>query len=158
MNANRLIFLRLSEEVTGYSTADLDGTGMVDAFRTVIEGALGDTLTLDFYGLASAVIEPSDPVQREDVMRTKVLPSPVFWPVVSGLISLWYLGTWATLPDSWYAATGLKKPVAGEPGFGGVVSPQSYVEQLSYRTAGAHTPGAKPTGYGSWSIPPVFKI
>jgi hypothetical protein len=156
MNANRPIFLRFSEEITAYSSLDLEGTGMVDIYQAVLEGAVGSTLLPSFYALASAVTSPVDAVQREDVMRTKVLPSPIFWPVVSNLISLWYLGNWIIFPDSWYTATGLKKPANGEPGFGGVPSPQAYVEQLSYRTAGAHTPGAKPTGYGSWSIPPVF--
>jgi hypothetical protein len=156
MNANRPVFLRFSEEITAYSSPELQGTGMVDTYQAVLEGAVGSTLLPSFYALASSVTSAVNGVQREDLMRTKVLPSPIFWPMVSNLISLWYLGNWIIFPDSWYTATGLKKPANGEPGFGGVPSPQAYVEQLSYRTAGAHTPGAKPTGYGSWSIPPVF--
>ena len=33
---------------------------------------------------------------------------------------------------------------------------QAYTAQLAYRAAGAHPPGANPTGYGSWSLDPVF--
>jgi hypothetical protein len=159
MNANRATFLKFSEEVTGYSSLDLEGTGLVDVYQAVVEGAIGDTLGAQFYALAAEVVSPVDPVQRENGMRAQVLPSAIFWPVVSNLISLWYLGSWTILPDSWFVATGRTKPGVGETGSSGLPSSQAtqaYIEQLSYRTAGAHTPGARPTGYGSWSIPPVL--
>jgi hypothetical protein len=38
VNANRATILRYSEEVTGYSSLDLEGTGLVDL---PVEGALG---------------------------------------------------------------------------------------------------------------------
>ncbi len=98
----------------------------------------------------------NDPGEREKRIRTSLLPPSKFWPVVSSLIGLWYLGIWTQLPDSWYAATGLPIPGSNDPGSTHTPSQLAYIEQLSYRTADAHTPGAKPTGFGSWSTPPVL--
>ena len=156
MDGNSATFLNFNAEITGYSAVDLEGTGLVAGYQQLLEGALGENLTKQFYALANGVLAYKDPAQRENEMRTKVLPSTIFWPIVANLIALWYLGTWTVLPDTWYIATGMTKPGVGEPGSTHVPSAQAYIEQLSYRTAGAHTPGAKPTGYASWSIPPVF--
>jgi hypothetical protein len=93
MEANRITFLKFSKEITGCTSPDLEGTGLVDVYRTTVEGVIGPVLSYSFYVLASAVVTPNDPVQRENEMRTKTLPSPVFWPVVSSTISVWYLGT-----------------------------------------------------------------
>jgi len=157
MDSNRLLFLKFSQEVTGYSYLELAGTGLVDEYRGIIEGALGEALSIYFYAKAREVMGIEDSEERKRKMTAEVLPSPILWPVVSNLVSLWYLGAWTVLPDSWYIATGGTKPGVGEPGSSKVPSSSNaYIEQLSYRTAGAHTPGTKPTGFGGWSIPPVF--
>jgi hypothetical protein len=157
MNPNRAVFLQFSEAVTGYSSLELEGTGMVDIYQAVIEQALPASIVDTFYEAATSATAPTDLKQQASVITSEIVPSPLLWPIVSNLVSLWYLGTWNVLPDTWYTASGLPKPASGD--LGSAVfqpSPNAYIEQLSYRTAGAHTPGAKPTGYGSWSIPPAF--
>lgn len=157
MDRNRLVFLAFSEAVTGYSSLELEGTGLVDDYQGLLDGALGEEISIQFYSVAREITEIADPQERQKKIAEEVVSSPVLWPIVSNLISLWYLGTWTVLPDSWYVATGGTKPGVGEPGSSKVPpSSRAYIEQLSYRTAGAHTPGAKPTGFGGWSLPPVF--
>jgi len=156
VNTNRKTFLHFCGAITGYSPLELEGTGLVDDYQELLEQVIGQALVLEFYNLAAPIVALEDPAARDERIRSAILPSSVFWPIVANLISLWYLGFWNTLPDSWYTLTGWPKPGPGEVGFGHVPSAKAYIEQLSYRTAGAHTPGAKPTGFGSWAIPPVF--
>jgi hypothetical protein len=158
MNPDRAVFLDFCSVITGYSNFILEGTGLVDTYQELIETVLGPKLSSEFYGLAKSVVSHPNIDERENQVRTSVLSSSTFWPVVSGLIALWYLGTWAQLPDRWYAAAGLPVPGPNDPGRTHVPTPGAYTEQLSYRTAVAHPPGAKPTGYGSWSTPPVVSF
>jgi hypothetical protein len=155
MNTKRPIFLRFCSEITGYTCFKLEGTSLVDTYQKLLEDVLGSKLE-EFYNLIESVVSLEKPEQREEKISATLLPPSIYWPVVSGLISLWYLGYWSRLPDSWYLATGLPVPGPNDPGRTHVPSAAAYTEQLSYRTAGAHPPGAKPTGYGGWSIPPVF--
>ena len=155
MNPNRQIFLRFCAEMTGYTAISLEGTGLVDLFQQLLETVIGENIARDLYGLAESILSIGDPAKREELIRTSILPSAIIWPVVSNLIGLWYLGAWNQLSPAWYAAAGLPVPGPGDAGQTHVPSASSYTEQLAYRTAGAHTPGAKPPGFGSWSIPPV---
>jgi hypothetical protein len=66
MNENRATFLKFSEEVTGYSSLDLEGTGLVDVYQTVVEGAIGETLAAQFYALTTTVGSPVDPLERDN--------------------------------------------------------------------------------------------
>ncbi len=157
VNEYRTIFVEFCAFLTGYSVTALEGTGLPDTYQQLLEQVLGHSLMQQFHELSHKVVALSEPASREEEMRRSVLPSPIFWPVVSNLISLWYMGSWAQLPDEWYAATGMPKPGPNDAGRTHVPTEAAYTEQLSYRTAGAHTPGAKPTGFGSWSIPPIFK-
>jgi hypothetical protein len=156
MNAKRAIFVDFCSEITGYSKFELEGTGVVDSYQELLEKVLGPELVSEFYRLAEAVVRLDDPEDREKRIRDCLLPPSMFGPVVSSLISLWYLGTWTQLPNTWYAATGLPIPGPNDPGRTHTPSELAYIEQLSYRTAEAHPPGAKPTGFGSWSTRPVF--
>lgn len=149
-------FLSFCSEITGYSAFDLEGTGLVDAYRQLIEDVLGPQLTRELNTLVDDVLfYPEGSKERDDVFRQHLLAPSLFWPVVSALISLWYLGTWNQLPETWYAAVGMPMPGPHDAGRTHVPSMLSYIEQLSYRTASAHTPGAKPPGFGSWSKVPV---
>jgi len=154
MSDQRHIFLEFSSVLTGYSTLELEGTGLVGTYQELLGNVLGPTLTSEFYSLAGVVVSAVDADSREQKVREAFLPSK-FWPVLTSLIWLWYLGAWTQLPDSWYAATGLPVPVPGDPGSTHTPSELAYIEQLSYRTAEAHTPGAKPTGFASWGMAPV---
>jgi hypothetical protein len=89
---------------------------------------------------------------------------------VCALTEMWYLGHWPALPAEAYALltknygdhTDTMAPAVREmttkgvpPNVSFVVSPQSYVESLVWRTfVGGHPLGAKPPGFGSWAVPP----
>jgi hypothetical protein len=155
MMTTRDLFLGLSSELTGYSQFDLEGTGLVNSYKELLENILGPSFSSEFYTMADSILSAAD----ADILRQNIhdvlLPPSIFRPVVSSLIALWYLGSWNQLPDSWYAAVGLPVPDANEAGSSRTPSELAYVEQLSYPAVGAHTPGAKPTGFGSWSREPV---
>jgi hypothetical protein len=156
MRANRTVFLAFSAELTGYSEIDLEGTGLVDAYQSLVEQQAGAKITEMFYAAAGAVVSHQKEKARARAMRIDVLASPTIWPLCSALIVLWYQGSWTTLPASWYAGAGSTAPKGVTPGQTFVPSAQAYTAQLAYRAAGAHPPGANPTGFGSWGIEPVF--
>ncbi|MDB5347057.1 MAG: hypothetical protein JWP89_5434 [Schlesneria sp.] len=155
MNPKRHTFLEFCVEITGYPSVVLEGTGVVDLNQQLLEDVLGSTLIAKFYLLIETVLALSDASEREKRIRETVLPSPLFGPVVTNLIRLWYLGYWRELPDDWRQMTSRPKPGPTDAGRTHVPSELSYIEQLSYRTARAHPPGAKPTGFGSWSRQPL---
>jgi hypothetical protein len=155
-SGRRAVFLAMSAELTGYSEVDLEGTGNVDSFLALFEAQTGPTALVRFWAAAAAVLTHSSPPAREAAMRIDVLPSPTVWPMCVCLISLWYQGYWPALPASWYAGVSTPTPAGWSATQKVVPSAQAYTEQLAFRAAGAHPPGANPTGYGSWSIDPVF--
>jgi len=150
------LFLQFSAEITGYPASTLQGTGLVELYSKLVGDVLGPALAPRFYAHAEAILSLGTPQAREQRITELILHSPIFWPVTANLIALWYLGLWTKLPDEWYQAQGLGLPGPSDPGRTHVPSASAYTEQLSYRTAGAHPPGAKPTGFQSWSVPPVF--
>jgi hypothetical protein len=102
------------------------------------------------------VLQRGSAAARAEAMRIDVLPSPTVWPMCASLIMLWYQGFWPALAASWYSGVGSAKPKGWSDTQKIVPSAQAYTAQLAYRAAGAHPPGANPTGHGSWSIDPVF--
>ena len=156
MSLSRSMFLDFCGEVTGYSAFDLEGTGLVDDHHQLVQAVLGPELT-EALGerLRVALAYPAGSEGRRLAIAELRASGSPFGPVVTALMSLWYLGTWNQLSDAWYAAVGRPVPGAADPGRTHVPSALAYIEQLSYRTALAHTPGAKATGFGSWSKPPI---
>ena len=65
---------------------------------------------------------------------------------------MWYLGSWFPPPESWFAAY---TKVKQNDSLQRVVSAVTYKEGLVWKAIGAHPPGAKPPGFGSWSKPPA---
>ncbi len=151
MDDTRSLFLNLSSEITGYSPLELETTGLVDLYHELIEEILAARLA-DFYGFAKSVVDSSGALEETGRVMAS---SSVFWPVVSSLISLWYLGSWTQLSNEWYAQTGLPIPGPADAGRTHTPSSLAYIEQLSYRTADAHPPAAKATGFGTWGRQPV---
>jgi hypothetical protein len=157
MDKNRQIFLELSSELTGYSTVDLEGTGLVDDYWKLVEHEVTDQVADQLYVMAATVIGIKNEAKRNHAMHINIVASPTLWPICTALINLWYLGQWSSMSVLWYqyyAHTGVPPKV--EPSRTFVPSAAAYTEQLSYRAAGAHPPGAHPTGFGSWGIDPVF--
>jgi hypothetical protein len=155
-STKRAVFLAFSAELTGYNETELEGTGNVDSFHTLIESQAGTKAMALFYDAAVAVVRHESSATRAEAMRIDVLPSPTVWPMCASLITLWYQGFWPALPSSWYSNVGTSTPKGWSPTQQIVPSAQAYTAQLAYRAAGAHPPGANPTGHGSWSIDPVF--
>lgn len=156
MSADRRLFLEFCAEVTGYTPSDLEGTGLVDEYQALVAQQVGPAITQRLYATVRRVLAHPPGKTREHAMQVDLIASPTLWPVVTSLIQLWYLGSWTSMSAAWYALAGEQPPKGVTPGSSHVPSPQAYVEQLAYRAAGAHPPGAKPTGHGSWAIAPVF--
>ena len=162
MNEKRTLFLDFCSEITGYSPLELETTGLVDLYQELLEKILGARLS-DFYVVAQSMVDASDdsyPTDADPGKAKKLVSlltsSTLFWPVAQALIRLWYLGYWTQLPNEWYAQAGLPLPGPTDAGRTHTPSSLAYIEQLSYRTADAHPPGAKPTGFGSWSWKPAI--
>ena len=153
MPDHRKAFLALSVEVTGYDATDLEGTGLVDEYQALVESVTGSAIAAQLYDTMEEVHRAAPGAARERAMRIDVLASPILWPVLANLIQLWYTGQWNAMPPACYQVSGAKKSADDTTH---VPSVRAYAEQLAYRAAGAHPPGAKPTGHASWSIPPVF--
>jgi hypothetical protein len=161
MDKRRNAFLGLSAELTGYSPLDLEGTGLVDQYFGMVQREIGDDVAQVLYNTANAVLELKGET-REHEMEIQIISSPLFWPVCQSLIALWYLGQWTRMSGNWYKYfAGIKPPPSSPvknipPGGSFVPSALAYTEQLSYRGAGAHPPGAHPTGFGGWGLDPLF--
>jgi hypothetical protein len=132
MPLSRHSFLLICSEITGYSDFELESTGLVDVLAT----------------------EPDTP-ERQAAVDEALRPPSLFWPVISALVSLWYLGTWIQLLASWYTAVGLPLPGPSDAGRTHVPSQLAHIEQLSYRAAFPHAPRANPTAFASWSEAPI---
>ncbi len=157
MDKNRQIFLELSSELTGYSSLDLEGTGLVDHYWKLVEYEITPTVVEQLYNKAKTVLGIKNEADRDHAMQINIAASPTLWPVCSALINLWYLGQWTSMSALWYQYYAhTEVPPNVEPSHSFVPLAAAYTEQLSYRAAGAHPPGAHPTGFGSWGMDPVF--
>lgn len=81
--------------------------------------------------------------------RSKILSDDKLGPVTRSTIKLWFIGTWYQLPMSWrerYGMSELDKTF--------IPSPTAYIEGLLWPSIGAHPPGAKAPGYGTWTGAP----
>lgn len=161
MHKHRNTFLDLSSELTGYSPIELEGTGLVDLYFTLVNHEMGKDGSEILHSAAQSVLK-FEGEARDHAMQVEIIASPLLWPVCQSLVVLWYQGQWTRMSGNWYKYfAGIKpppsKPVKNvEPGKSFVPSAQAYTEQLSYRGAGAHPPGAHPTGFGGWGLDPLF--
>ena len=166
MQRDRQTFLDISSELTGYSPIDLEGTGLVDQYWKLViydvtklaDDKNGKDVPAIFYYAARSVLKQKNEKSRERAMYMNIITSPLLWPLCQSIVFLWYRGEWIRMNDTWYKYyAGFTPPNnKSDPGKSFVPSSQAYTEQLSYRAAGAHPPGAHPTGFGSWSLDPVF--
>jgi hypothetical protein len=146
-------FLKLSSILTDFSVFELRGTGQAELYYTTTTGIVGEGVMgelLDAFGKAENEAQ-GDSAQLGKKMRTLILSDEKLGPVARNLIKLWYIGAWYQLPASWRERFG----VAGEDKTF-IPSPYSYVEGLLWPAIGAHPPGAKAPGYGTWTEPPVI--
>lgn len=155
MHKDKRTFLDLSAELTGYSALDLQGTGLLDTYWKLVEKQIGATVMDQLYTVARKVLSNNDVVERSRVMQIDIVTSPILWPLCRSIVVLWYRGQYNSMSMLWYKYYAKIEP---PPNLTHSIIPsaQAYTEQLAYRGAGAHPPGAHPTGYGSWALDPMF--
>ncbi len=157
MDENHHIFLNLSSELTGYSVIDLEGTGLVYSYQKLVEDEIGKHVATFLYDTTKAVFSHNTTKARDRFMRVDIVASPTLWPICKGIIMLWYYGQWTSMSLVWYRYYARVPPSPNlTPDKTVVPSAAAYTQQLSYKAAGAHPPGAHPTGFGSWGLDPVF--
>ena len=131
-------FLELSAVLTGFSRVQLLGTAMTDEYLRTLEAKLAPD-ALD--ALLAAFERLPKGAARDAAVAGNILGDPEIGPVAHNLILLWYCGTW---PD--------------KSGTNQVVSADAYQAGLQWTAAGAHPPGSRQQGFGSWSAPPETRV
>ena len=137
-------FSKLSVETTGFSLAELQGTGMIRIYFDELGLVLG-------HGIREKYCSST--------LRTVALLSDSLWgPVTRNLIRMWYLGQWRRLPVAWGSGCFSDEDLRGFDEFGRnvdrIISPRAYREGLAWRAVGVNPMGAKQPGFGSWKEAP----
>jgi hypothetical protein len=142
-------FLGLSAALTGFSVFELQGTGVggqyLATLRRIVPSATRDLLA------AWRAIEQAPPAEGVDqAVRARILDDPRLGPVARNVITLWYTGSWAQMPDAWRYANGASRADVAH-----MVSALAYQESLVWKAAGTHPMGANEPGFGTWALPPA---
>jgi hypothetical protein len=143
-------FVGFSAEVTAFKTFELHGTGLAPEYLATVERIVGrprvETLLAAHAGITATSAD-----ERLRTLRLVVFGDEQIGPIARNIVKLWYVGTWFALPASWQERFG---PAPEDHTF--VVSPAAYIEGLLWKAAGAHPPGAKAPGFGSWGEAPII--
>lgn len=142
-------FIRFSSEITGFTDFQLQGTGMADLYYSTVTSVVGASVMEELLAAFDGIKEEGDGLER--ALRTAILGDEKLGPVARNIIKLWYIGTWYQLPASWREQFGVSE---SDRDF--IPSPNAYVEGLLWPAIGAHPPGAKAPGYGTWTEAPVI--
>lgn len=145
-------FLLLSVILTGYSRADLLGTGMADQYYAELSSIVDEDICGDLWTATHKVLKAAgdNGEEIERGVRKLILDNPLLASVARNIIKMWYLGTWSELPQAWRNANGAKANDLDH-----VISAEAYREGLIWRAIGSHPQGAKQPGFGSWALPPA---
>jgi hypothetical protein len=141
-------FVALSVELTGFSEVELLGTGVAPVYLEWLLARFPSVLSLLLEGWRR-VVEDYPPDRREDGVRRGLLADTRLGPFARAIILLWYTATWYPPEDDWSAVYG-GRPDDTDP----IAIGAAYPEALVWKAAGAHPTATKPTGFGSWSLPP----
>ena len=140
-------FVAVSSELTGITVLELEATGLIDAhaslFLTILDASDNANQFLNAIEELAAAADPATAIPP-------AMKDAFLGPLLSNLVSLWYLGEWLALPAGWYVH-GVQPPIDTST----IPSPLAYAQAFAWRDAGAHPPGSRPTGYGGWALPPV---
>ena len=140
-------FVALSAELTGFSVTELLSTAQAPAYIACI----GDRFPAPLDALLARwrdAVATAPPGEREALMRAEILADDVIGPLARSVALLWYTASWYPPPHHWSARQGV-------PGDAQVAVKGAFPESLMWKAAGAHPTAAKPTGFGSWSLPPA---
>ena len=148
-------FLVMSALLTGYGRVQLTGTGLTGAYLRAIDAVLPAGVLDDLIGAFGRLLaQPaSSGDDGEASMTAAILDDPRLGPVARNIILLWYCGTWTALSEDWHAAYGASQRDTTH-----VVSAQAYQGGLQWTAAGAHPAGARPQGFGAWTVPPESPV
>jgi hypothetical protein len=139
-------FISLSAAITGFAGLELEATGVADLYLRFLASTFPDVL--DRLLATWRTIERDYPeTEREAALRVLVMPDPELGPFARTLLGMWFTATWTKMPADWSQAYGDHGDVTA-------VVAGAYSEGLAWRAGGLHPQGAKPTGFGSWALPP----
>lgn len=144
-------FILGSVTLTGFNAAELWGTGLVRTYFDLLPSIVGEAMFGNFLTRwrYTYLRGEGDEELLEELVTTQIFEDPDFGPIARNLVALWYTGMWNQLPAEWRNRNG-----ASAQDITFIVSPQSYTEGLAWKAIHAHPPAAKPTGFGSWALPP----
>jgi hypothetical protein len=149
-------FLHLSVDLTAFRETELLGTGLAHHYLAKVRAACGDEIFADLLAAhrlaradAGRDAGDRDPVLLDRALRHRIFSDDTLGPVARNVIKLWYAGMWYGLPPEWTDRYGARAAAVTS-----TVTAASYQEGLLWPAIGAHPPGAKAPGYGSWAQPP----
>ena len=142
-------FVSLSAALTGFSVAQLQGTGMAATYHAELVAIVGDDLTVALVREGCLTLRWPDDVEEQ--LRLRVMEDPDLGPLARNLVVLWYTGGWVQLPAEWRDRNGASSLDADR-----LLSATSWTEGLVWPAIGAHPTGAKAPGFASWVGPPVL--
>lgn len=133
-------FVQVSATLTGFTEGEIYGTGQARVHLDELTAIVGDDMVARLLAWSGADIA---------TLKASVLPDPDLGPLMRNVTVMWYLGQWDVLPSDWRNRNGASPLDTNR-----VLSAAGYQEGLVWPAVGAHPMGAKPTGYGSWALPP----
>jgi hypothetical protein len=140
-------FVTISALLTGFRVIDLEATGQTRHHFELVRERAGHRALNRLCACAAQL--PDQPASQEDWVRANILPDSCLGPLARNLMKLWYLGIWYGMPGPWRHAAGGAAVDESR-----VASAEAYEEGLVWAAIGAHPPGAKPTGFASWTLAP----
>ncbi len=145
-------FINLSSELCGFSDFTLRGTGYATRYYSTVVDIVGQDVLDRMFNVYAKLPAHTSPI-RDKALRAEILAHDEFGPIARNIMKLWYLSVWYELPRAWHEKYGMYN---NDRTF--IPFPYGYPEALLWPSVGAHVPGAKPTGYGSWAEPPQILI
>lgn len=135
------LFENLSIVLTGFSRAEIVGTGLLQTYFDTVKKELGkDTFEAILNAIQSIKISNPEHLSDKDSRQiTDLMGNINFKTPVGQIIQLWYLGEWVVgtfNPENY------------------IISSESYLEGLIWKAIAAHPMGGKQPGYGTWGFPP----
>lgn len=142
-------FVALSGALTGYTAAELRGTGMGETYLAHVAAIVGESFAARMWQVGHDVVHRAGH-DLESEIELRMLDDPDFGPVARNLIVLWYTGQWVQLPREWRQRNG-----ANPNDVDAILSADSYTEGLVWNAIGTHPQGAKAPGFATWVTPPT---
>jgi hypothetical protein len=137
-------FSQLSVQLTGFSLAELQSTGMMQVYFEELGLVLGRAIRREYF--------------NSNLTPAALLTDSLWGPITRNVIRMWYLGQWQKLPGGWGSGQFSDKDLLAFDEFSRnvdrVISPRAYKEGLAWRAVGVNPMGARQPGFGSWQEAP----